>query len=64
MTNKKTLNIITSRCPQNHKCPAMKVCPVGALSQNGYSAPVINLDTCIACGKCSNFCPMQALVLE
>ena len=27
------LKIIIDNCPQNHKCPAVNVCPVGALSQ-------------------------------
>ncbi len=27
----KLLIIKTENCPQNHKCPAIKVCPVGAL---------------------------------
>ena len=62
MKNKK-LTIIRERCPQNHKCPAVKVCPVGALLQEGFSAPTINYDKCIKCGKCSNFCPKMALVL-
>ena len=26
------LRIIIDNCPQNHKCPAVNVCPVGALS--------------------------------
>ena len=26
----KKLKIIVENCPQNHKCPAVKVCPVGA----------------------------------
>ena len=60
----KTLSIKVENCPQNHKCPAVKVCPVGALSQNGFSAPEIDYDKCIACGRCSNFCPKKALVLE
>lgn len=38
----KQLKIIVQRCPQNHHCPAIKVCPVGALSQNGFSAPIID----------------------
>ena len=50
-------------CPQNHKCPAVKVCPVGALTQEGFKVPNINYDKCIRCGKCSNFCPKKALVL-
>ena len=27
----KKLKIIIENCPQNHKCPAVKVCPVGVL---------------------------------
>lgn len=60
----KKLRIITEKCPQNHKCPAIKVCPVGALTQKDFDAPTINYEKCIRCGKCSNFCPKQALILE
>lgn len=59
----KRLNVIIERCPQNHKCPAMAICPVGAISQNRFDAPVVNEEKCIKCGKCSNFCPKKALVL-
>ena len=61
---KKKLKIIIEKCPQNHKCPAVNVCPVGALSQEGFSAPKIDYGKCIKCGKCSNFCPKKALMLE
>ena len=44
---KKKLNIIVENCPQNHKCPAVKVCPVGALSQEGFQAPKIDYEKCI-----------------
>ena len=60
----KSLVVKTARCPQNHSCPSVKVCPVGALSQEGFKAPTVDLIKCIKCGKCSNFCPMSALVLE
>ena len=63
MENKK-LNSIVENCPQNHKCPAVKVCPVGALSQEDFRAPIIDYTKCISCGKCSDFCPKQALVLK
>lgn len=53
-----------NRCPQNHPCPAIKVCPVGALTQQGYSAPEVDMNKCIKCGKCVTFCPMGALILE
>lgn len=60
----KRINVIESKCPKNHKCPAMEVCPVGAISQIGFNAPTIDDNKCIKCGKCSNFCPKKALVLE
>ena len=60
----KMLTHIKSNCPQNHPCPAVRVCPVGALSQNNFEAPVIDHSKCIKCGKCSNFCPKKALVLQ
>ncbi len=48
------------RCPQNHPCPSVKVCPYGALSQSGYNAPVVDAAKCRDCGKCIRFCPMGA----
>ncbi|MEG0019244.1 MAG: 4Fe-4S binding protein [Oscillospiraceae bacterium] len=58
------IKVIISKCPQNHPCPAVKVCPVGALVQEGHMAPTVTTDKCISCGKCSDFCPKRALVLE
>jgi Fe-S-cluster-containing hydrogenase component 2 len=49
------------RCPQNHPCPAVRVCPVGAITQDKYNAPTIDEEKCIKCGKCTMFCPMGAL---
>jgi Fe-S-cluster-containing hydrogenase component 2 len=60
----KTLAVNLEQCPQDHICPAMKVCPVGALSQKGFDAPDVDMDKCIKCGKCVQFCPMKALSLE
>lgn len=60
----KQLTIKTENCPQNHKCPAVNVCPVGALSQKAFEAPTIDQEKCIRCGKCSTFCPKKALVLN
>ncbi len=52
------------RCPQNHPCPSVRVCPVDALSQQSYEAPAVDQSKCIECGKCVRFCPMGALSLE
>ncbi len=62
--NNMELIVNNERCPQNHPCPAVKVCPVNALTQIGNAAPTVNKDKCIKCGKCSTFCPKKALVLE
>jgi len=43
-------------CPQNHPCPALMVCPEGAISQVGYAAPTVDDSKCLACGKCSRRC--------
>lgn len=49
-------------CPKNHHCPAVRVCPVYAMSQaSPYNAPEINIDKCILCGKCIKICPTNAL---
>lgn len=56
-----TCTITPSRCPQNHPCPAVRVCPVGALKQQGFAAPVIDKAKCINCGKCVRACGMGAL---
>lgn len=49
------------RCPQNHRCPAINVCPVDAISQDGYGLPIIDQDKCIECMKCTGYCPMGAI---
>ncbi len=47
----KMLKVITERCPQNHKCPSVAICPVGALSQKDINAPTVDYEKCIKCGK-------------
>lgn len=49
------------RCPENHPCPSVRICPVDALIQNGYEAPIVNEDKCIKCRKCVKYCPMGAI---
>lgn len=56
------IQVLKQRCPQNHPCPSVRVCPVDAIIQEGFKAPVIDQDKCIKCGKCVKFCPMKAIV--
>lgn len=57
------IRVVASRCPQNHPCPAVRVCPAGALSQKGYAAPLVDADACTECQACVDFCPGGALTL-
>jgi ferredoxin len=57
------ITVIKNRCPQNHPCPSIRVCPVGALQQNGFDAPTVDESKCTNCGKCTRSCPMGALRL-
>ena len=58
------LTIDAARCPQNHRCPLLAICPVGAITQQGYGLPVIVTEKCIECGKCVKFCGMRAVYKE
>jgi len=58
------LRVIERRCPQDHPCPSVRVCPTKALTQEGNKAPVVDDDLCTECGECVKCCPMRALVLE
>jgi ferredoxin len=50
-----------NKCPQNHRCPAIAVCPTKAISQQSpFTLPVIDAEACIVCGKCMKYCPMGA----
>ena len=55
-----SVQINKARCPQNHPCPSIRVCPTGALTQKGYEAPKVDAEKCIDCKKCVRHCPMGA----
>ena len=52
-----------NRCPQNHPCPSIHICPVNALTQQGFEAPSVDNSSCLDCGKCVYSCPMGAIQL-
>ena len=47
---KRTLVVNVARCPQNHPCPSIRVCPTSALTQKGFRAPDVDQEKCVACG--------------
>lgn len=58
----KKLKLDLQKCPANHKCPAVGVCPVHALTQEDSNhAPEIDYNLCVACGACCRVCGKQAL---
>jgi Fe-S-cluster-containing hydrogenase component 2 len=63
-SGKKILTVSRERCPQNHPCPSVRVCPVGALKQKGYAAPVVDQEKCMRCEKCVRSCPRRALKMR
>ena len=53
------IQVNPDKCPQNHRCPSIDVCPRGAITQKDiHSLPEIG--KCILCGKCMRFCPKGA----
>jgi ferredoxin len=55
------LTINSNLCPQNHRCPIMKACPMEAISQDGNGLPVIDDSKCAECMDCVSSCPMHAV---
>ena len=54
------ITVNPQKCPQNHRCPMIAICPAGAISQKGNALPAIDQEKCIVCGKCMKFCPKDA----
>jgi len=55
------LTISKYRCPQNHRCPLLNICPSDAITQVGNDLPTIDKDKCTECGKCTRYCGMGAV---
>jgi Fe-S-cluster-containing hydrogenase component 2 len=51
-------------CPQNHPCPAVSSCPVGAIVQDGFSAAHIDHELCTECGACTQACRVFSHVAD
>jgi Fe-S-cluster-containing hydrogenase component 2 len=42
----------------------MQVCPVGAITQTRDGIVSIDTETCVGCGLCSKYCPMDMIHLD
>lgn len=58
------IKIDPNKCPGNHRCPIITVCPVNAIIQTKYEVPRIDENKCIKCGKCVRFCAMRAISIN
>ena len=57
-----TIKIEAERCPKNHPCPVIRICPAGAITQNNiFSAPELDEEKCAQCGLCTGFCGYNAI---
>lgn len=58
----KTIEVNAEYCPQNHPCPTVRMCPVGAISQKDFfSVPVVDEEKCTGCGICTTTCGVFSL---
>ena len=48
-------------CRQCHPAPCAEACPVNAITADANGVKVVNANTCIACGLCTNACPWQMI---
>lgn len=51
------IKLYDERCPQDHKCPLIKMCPKDSIQQEGFNAPTIDRNKCIECKICVKNCP-------
>ncbi len=60
------IRIDEKRCPADHPCPSIRICPTKAISQKKifFGLPEIDYEKCINCKKCIDFCPLGAIIEE
>jgi len=54
------IKVAKERCPQDHPCPLIRICPQKAISQKGFNAPEVDNKKCIKCMLCVQRCGYKA----
>ncbi len=54
------ITVNPKKCPQDHACPMIPICPQKAISQIRVELPIVDLDKCVGCGVCIRHCPRDA----
>jgi len=50
------IKLDASKCPKNHPCILLRLCPKKAITQDNKGLPKIDYHKCIECGTCVNNC--------
>ena len=57
--------VYVQACSQNHPCPTVRSCPVGAIVQDDiYTAPRVDNELCTECGACIQACRVFSRVAD
>jgi Fe-S-cluster-containing hydrogenase component 2 len=73
--NKITAEVKKELCDQSPACPAKRICPEGAITQESSSGgglmnflgggpAVVDEEKCTSCGRCVSACPMGAIAMS
>ena len=54
------IKVNSEKCPQDHRCPMIRLCASKAITQNGFEAPTVDNKKCIECLVCVKNCPYGA----
>lgn len=57
---KMKVKVNKDKCPKNHPCSAVEICPNKAISQEGFNAPLVDEKNVSGCGKCVRMCDKSA----
>jgi Fe-S-cluster-containing hydrogenase component 2 len=58
------INVDARKCPQNHPCPLVRMCPNGAIKQKAFLAPTIDRAKCTSCELCVMNCGYNAFEVQ